>query len=67
MSDNRQQKNTNNFKRRTTNEQRPNYPIMKILNLSIEIVQSTNSTPSMYMSRRSDFISRLTQLSELTQ
>lgn len=40
---------------------------MKILNLSIEIVHNTNSASSMYMSRRSDFISKLTQLSELIQ
>lgn len=39
---------------------------MKILNLSIEIV-NTKNIESMYLSRRSDFISRLTQLSELTQ
>lgn len=40
---------------------------MKILNLSIEIVSTTKNIESIYMSRRPDFISKLTQLSELTQ
>lgn len=40
---------------------------MKILNLSIEIIHTRKNIESMYLSRRSDFISKLTQLSELTQ
>jgi hypothetical protein len=40
---------------------------MKILNLSIEIVHNVKSTPSVYLSRRPDFITKLTQVSEFAQ
>jgi hypothetical protein len=40
---------------------------MKILNLSIEIVTTTKSIESMYLSRRSDFVTKLIQISELAQ
>jgi hypothetical protein len=38
---------------------------MKILNLSIEIVPASKKVESVYLSRRYDFVRRLTQLSEI--
>ncbi len=40
---------------------------MKILNLSIEIIHTTKNIESIYMSRRPDFITKLINISELTQ
>lgn len=40
---------------------------MKLLNLSIEIKIIPHTIESTYLSRRSDFVSKLSQLSELAQ
>lgn len=40
---------------------------MKILNLSIEIIDSPKNTQSLFLSRRSDFVLRLSKLSEISQ
>jgi hypothetical protein len=39
--------------------------IMKILNLSIEIMPSRKVSQQAYLSHRYDFVTRLTQLSEI--